>query len=161
MKNETDVIKIRIETEIKKKLESISESEQRTFAGQVRLALQEWINQRGASCAKAIRKNQENQWKMKCEHRYTAGILIGSAMWIAVFLCIIFFDDKNLLKWCILFSGMGLYLIGITLCIAFFVRCRNQSRIMPKPITNEDTLTFGDKGYSIKYLQAGDGFINK
>ena len=51
----TEVIKIRVDSEIKKKLEIIAESEQRTFAGQVRLALQEWINKRGASCAKTIR----------------------------------------------------------------------------------------------------------
>jgi len=62
MKNE--VIKIRIETEIKKKLEIISESEQRTFAGQVRLALQEWINQRGAPCAKTIRAKKEPVGKL-------------------------------------------------------------------------------------------------
>ena len=98
---------------------------------------------------------------MKRNHRYTTVVLMGSAIWIVVFLCIVFFDDKNLLKWCVLFAGIGLYLIGITLCIAFFIRCRNQSRIMPKPTTNEDTLTFGDKTYSIKYLQAGEGFINK
>ena len=57
MKNETDVIKIRIDSDVKTELEKIAESEQRTLAGQIRLALQEWINQRGASCAKTIRAN--------------------------------------------------------------------------------------------------------
>jgi hypothetical protein len=56
---QSEVIKIRIATEIKNKFESIAESEQRTFAGQVRLALQEWINTRGASCAKTIRAKKE------------------------------------------------------------------------------------------------------
>ena len=44
----TEVIKIRIETKIKTKIESIADSEQRTFAGQVRLALQEWLKARPA-----------------------------------------------------------------------------------------------------------------
>ena len=33
----------RLGSDIKKKLEEIAEREQRTFAGQIRLALQEWI----------------------------------------------------------------------------------------------------------------------
>lgn len=41
----TEVIKIRVDSVIKEKFEIIAESEQRTFAGQVRLALSEWINQ--------------------------------------------------------------------------------------------------------------------
>jgi hypothetical protein len=60
----TEVIKIRIDSEIKEKLEFIAKSEQRTFAGQVRLALQEWINQRGASCAKTIRAKKEPVGKL-------------------------------------------------------------------------------------------------
>ena len=40
----------RLGSEVKKKLEEIAEREQRTFAGQIRLALQEWleIKSRGA-----------------------------------------------------------------------------------------------------------------
>jgi len=67
----TEVIKIRIETDIKNKLESIADSEQRTFAGQVRLALQEWINQRGASCAKTIRAKKEPVGKLTKVNRCT------------------------------------------------------------------------------------------
>lgn len=55
----TDVIKIRIDSDVKAELEKIATSEQRTLAGQIRLALQEWINQRGASCAKTIRAKKE------------------------------------------------------------------------------------------------------
>jgi hypothetical protein len=60
----TKVIKIRIDSEIKEKFEIIADSEQRTFAGQVRLALQEWIKQRGASCAKTIRAKKEPVGKL-------------------------------------------------------------------------------------------------
>ena len=38
----------RLGSEIKKKLEEIAEREQRTFAGQIRLALQEWVEQKSA-----------------------------------------------------------------------------------------------------------------
>ena len=65
MKNKTVVINnFRLDSEIKKKLEEIAEREQRTFAGQIRLALQEWINQRGASCAKTIRAKKEPVGKL-------------------------------------------------------------------------------------------------
>ena len=44
MKNKTVVINnFRLDSEIKKKLEEIAEREQRTLAGQIRLALQEWL----------------------------------------------------------------------------------------------------------------------
>ena len=48
MKNETDVIKIRIDSDVKPELEKIAESEQRTFAGQIRLALSEWLETKSA-----------------------------------------------------------------------------------------------------------------
>jgi len=43
MKNETDVINIRIDSDVKNELEKIAKSEQRTLAGQIRLALSEWL----------------------------------------------------------------------------------------------------------------------
>jgi predicted transcriptional regulator len=49
---ETEVVKIRLGSEIKKKLEEIAESEQRTFAGQIRLALQEWIENKSRGARK-------------------------------------------------------------------------------------------------------------
>jgi hypothetical protein len=64
VKKETDVIKLRIDSEIKTELEKIATSEQRTLAGQIRFALQEWINQRGASCAKTIRAKKEPVGKL-------------------------------------------------------------------------------------------------
>jgi len=39
--NQTDVIKIRIDSDVKTELEKIAESEHRTLAGQIRLALVE------------------------------------------------------------------------------------------------------------------------
>lgn len=48
MKNETDVIKIRIDSDVKTKLEKIAEYEQRTLAGQIRLALSEWLKTKSA-----------------------------------------------------------------------------------------------------------------
>ena len=39
----TEVIKIRIESDKKAELEQIAEAEQRTLAGQIRLALSEWL----------------------------------------------------------------------------------------------------------------------
>jgi hypothetical protein len=39
----TDVIKLRIGASLKEKLEEIAEREQRTLAGQIRLALHEWL----------------------------------------------------------------------------------------------------------------------
>ena len=44
----TDVIKLRIDSDVKIELEKISESEQRTLAGQIRLALCEWLETRSA-----------------------------------------------------------------------------------------------------------------
>jgi hypothetical protein len=49
MKNETDVIKIRIDSDVKTELEKIAEYEQRTLAGQIRLALSEWLKTKSAS----------------------------------------------------------------------------------------------------------------
>jgi predicted transcriptional regulator len=46
----------RLNTEIKKKLEEIAEREQRTFAGQIRLALQEWIENKSARPGRGGRK---------------------------------------------------------------------------------------------------------
>ena len=46
--NKTDVIKLRIDSDVKIELEKISESEQRTLAGQIRLALCEWLETRSA-----------------------------------------------------------------------------------------------------------------
>ena len=43
-----DVIKMRIDSDVKIELEKISESEQRTLAGQIRLALCEWLETRSA-----------------------------------------------------------------------------------------------------------------
>jgi hypothetical protein len=48
MKNETDVIKIRIDSDVKTELEKIAESEQRTLAGQIRLALSAWLKTKSA-----------------------------------------------------------------------------------------------------------------
>jgi hypothetical protein len=48
MKNETEVIKIRIDSDVKAELEKIAESEQRTLAGQIRLALSEWMKTKSA-----------------------------------------------------------------------------------------------------------------
>ncbi len=45
--NETEVIKIRIESADKARLEQIAENEGRTFAGQCRQALREWLEKRG------------------------------------------------------------------------------------------------------------------
>jgi hypothetical protein len=61
---QTDVVKIRIGLLEKTVLERIAESEQRTFAGQVRLALQEWIKQRDASCVKTILAKKESVGKL-------------------------------------------------------------------------------------------------
>jgi predicted transcriptional regulator len=38
----------RLGSEIKKKLEEIAKREQRTFAGQIRLALQEWVENKSS-----------------------------------------------------------------------------------------------------------------
>ena len=43
----------RLGSEIKKKLEEIAEREQRTFAGQIRLALQEWIENKSRGARKS------------------------------------------------------------------------------------------------------------
>ena len=48
MKKETEVIKIRIDSDVKTELEKIAESEQRTLAGQIRLALSEWLKTKSA-----------------------------------------------------------------------------------------------------------------
>ena len=49
MKNKTVVINnFRLDSEIKKKLEEIAEREQRTLAGQIRLALSEWLKTKSA-----------------------------------------------------------------------------------------------------------------
>ena len=44
----TDVIKMRIDSDVKIELEKISELEQRTLVGQIRLALREWLEQKSA-----------------------------------------------------------------------------------------------------------------
>jgi hypothetical protein len=46
--NQTDVIKIRVDSDMKTELEKIVESEQRTLAGQIRLALSEWLKTKSA-----------------------------------------------------------------------------------------------------------------
>ena len=48
VKKETEVIKIRIDSDVKTELEKIAESEQRTLAGQIRLALSEWLKTKSA-----------------------------------------------------------------------------------------------------------------
>jgi hypothetical protein len=61
MKNKTDVIKLRIDSEIKSELEKIAESEQRTLAGQIRLALSEWLKTKSARPGRgAAAKHQGN-----------------------------------------------------------------------------------------------------
>jgi hypothetical protein len=40
---QTNVIKIRVDSDAKAELGKIAESEQRTLAGQIRLALHEWL----------------------------------------------------------------------------------------------------------------------
>jgi len=42
----------RLSSEIKKRLEEIAEREQRTFAGQIRRALQEWIENKSRGARK-------------------------------------------------------------------------------------------------------------
>jgi hypothetical protein len=56
---QTEVVKIRLGTEDKVRLQEIAEKEFRSFADQCRLALSGWINQRGASCTKTIRAKKE------------------------------------------------------------------------------------------------------
>ena len=46
--NKTDVIKLRIDSDVKIELEKIAETEQRTLAGQIRLALREWLETKSA-----------------------------------------------------------------------------------------------------------------
>ena len=46
--NKTDVIKLRIDSYVKCELEKMAESEQRTLAGQIRLALSEWLKIKSA-----------------------------------------------------------------------------------------------------------------
>jgi hypothetical protein len=46
--NKTDVIKLRIDSNVKIELEKIAETEQRTLAGQIRLALREWFETKSA-----------------------------------------------------------------------------------------------------------------
>jgi len=46
--NKTDVIKLRIDSDVKCELEKIAESEQRTLAGQIRLVLSEWLKIKSA-----------------------------------------------------------------------------------------------------------------
>ena len=46
--NKTDVIKLRIDSDVKNELEKIAETEQRTLAGQIRLALREWLETKNA-----------------------------------------------------------------------------------------------------------------
>jgi hypothetical protein len=68
MKNETDVIKIRIDLDVKTELEKIAEYEQRTLAGQIRLALGQWIeNQEGRAghCGMPRYSKQQPQPKMR------------------------------------------------------------------------------------------------
>ena len=43
----------RLSVEIKKRLEEIAEREQRTLAGQIRLALQEWIENKSKGALKS------------------------------------------------------------------------------------------------------------
>jgi len=43
----------RLSSEIKKKLEEIAEREQRTFSGQIRLALHEWIENKSGGARKS------------------------------------------------------------------------------------------------------------
>jgi hypothetical protein len=73
MKNnseQTDTIKIRIGLTLKAQIERIAEVQERTFAGQVRLMLHEWIQlknpkeYKGASCAKTIRAKKETVGKL-------------------------------------------------------------------------------------------------
>lgn len=75
----TDVIKLRIDSNIKSELEKIAVSEQRTLAGQIRLALQEWINQRGASCAKTMRAKKRIIWKFAKHHTTAKGCNVQSS----------------------------------------------------------------------------------
>lgn len=58
---------------------------------------------------------------------------------------------EKFIIWIILLAIV--YLIGITGTLMFFIRCRKQSEIMPKPITNENTITFGEKNYTINDLK--------
>jgi hypothetical protein len=74
VKKETDVIKLRIDSEIKTKLEKIATSEQRTLAGQIRLVLQEWVNKRSASCAKTIGWEYPQIWSTKLRHASNVAI---------------------------------------------------------------------------------------
>jgi len=46
--NKTDVIKLRIDSDVKIELEKIAETEQRILAGQIRLALREWLETKSA-----------------------------------------------------------------------------------------------------------------
>ena len=46
--NKTDVIKLRIDSDVKIEMEKIAETEQRTLAGQIRLALREWFETKSA-----------------------------------------------------------------------------------------------------------------
>jgi hypothetical protein len=46
--NKTDVIKLRIDSDVKIEMGKISENEQRTLAGQIRLALREWLETKSA-----------------------------------------------------------------------------------------------------------------
>jgi hypothetical protein len=48
VKKETDVIKLRIDSDVKTELEKIAESEQRTLAGQIRLSLSVWLKTKSA-----------------------------------------------------------------------------------------------------------------
>ena len=50
--DETEVVKIRLSSTIKDKLQEIADREQRTLAGQIRLALQEWIENKSRGARK-------------------------------------------------------------------------------------------------------------
>jgi len=49
-KPKTEVIKIRITSDQKKELEKIALAESRTFAGQVRLVIREWLINNNVHC---------------------------------------------------------------------------------------------------------------
>jgi predicted transcriptional regulator len=49
MKEQTEVVKIRLGTSDKERLQAIARAEYRTFAFQCRLALQDWLEARDAA----------------------------------------------------------------------------------------------------------------
>ena len=64
----TDVIKLRIDSDVKIELEKISELEQRTLAGQIRLALREWLEQKGARPGRGAAAGQGGSRKNIVQH---------------------------------------------------------------------------------------------